>query len=659
MLKNRLHESLRVKFTLLFFTVIIIVLLLPRGVALESQVNVGAVWLQDDLIAEFSFPIYKNKETVQSEVDFAKKSIIPIFQSDEAVSRNSLDSLRKFSAFLEDLVSKKNTVQNPTFLSTQSFNMLVSGVKSERNAKDKIRLVAQLTQNILRTAYQKGIIDFSLLRHSRDTIALRTKNIDILIPVSKYIQTSDNSKFITESIERAKLPSDYHKVVTEYLHHFLWPNIVYSSQLTKEEEELAARKIPRIIGIVTENERIVGKHDRITNDIKQKIESYRLAKADHISLEALILQNIGKFLHIAALLYLFGIYIFLFRKKIFHDNLKLIVFAILLLWISIISYFVNTYSINEGIRFLIFIPAASMLITIMFDSRVGFYATVVFALIAGGLQGNDYPFVVMNLVAGALSVYTVRDIKNRTQIFRSFIFILIGYTVTILAFGLERFDPWQKMIVQLSFAATNALVSPVLTYGFLIFFERLFKITTDLALLELSNSNNPLLRELAKKAPGTFNHSMVIGTLAENAALAIGANALLARVGAYYHDIGKTLMPRAFVENQGEHGNIHDELTPEESIRALKEHVILGQELARKNNIPEEIIQFIPQHHGTTVMFFFYEKAKKMYGESKVLIADYRYPGPKPGTKEAAIVMLADTCESAVRSMDDPEPEKV
>jgi hypothetical protein len=215
------------------------------------------------------------------------------------------------------------------------------------------------------------------------------------------------------------------------------------------------------------------------------------------------------------------------------------------------------------------------------------------------------------------------------------------------------------LLVEGAFATSNALISPVLTYGLLIFFERLFKITTDLTLLELSNFDRPLLKDLARKAPGTFNHSMTMGTMAEAAAEKIGANPLLARIGAYYHDIGKTISPQNFVENQLNNQNVHENLTPEESVSLIAQHVKEGIELAKDNDLPQEIIDFIPMHHGTMIMSYFYDRAKKIYGEEKVKKDDYRYPGPKPNTKETAIVMLADGCESAVRSIDEPNPEKV
>lgn len=245
------------------------------------------------------------------------------------------------------------------------------------------------------------------------------------------------------------------------------------------------------------------------------------------------------------------------------------------------------------------------------------------------------------------------------MLFRSFLYILIGYIVALSAFALERFASMQSIIIEFAFAGSNALISPVLTYGLLIFFERFFNITTDLTLLELSNFDRPLLKELANKTPGTFNHSLSMGTLAEAASERINANALLARVGAYYHDVGKTFSPQNFVENQSGRSNIHENLTPEESVKLLINHVNNGIELAKQNNLPAEIINFIPMHHGTSVMTFFFEKAKKLYGEEKVLDKNYRYPGPKPNTKETAIVMLADGCESAVRSIEDPNADKV
>jgi hypothetical protein len=307
-----------------------------------------------------------------------------------------------------------------------------------------------------------------------------------------------------------------------------------------------------------------------------------------------------------------------------------------------------------------------MLLTIFFDSRVGFYGTVILSFIVAGIWGNDYGIALASLVAGALSVYTVRDMKNRTQIFHSLGFIFLGYGLAIVALGFARSEPLGLLLQQLAFAASNAVISPVLTYGLLIFIEKTFRLTTDLTLLELVQFNHPLLRQLAEKAPGTYHHSMTMASLAEAGAATIGANATLARVGAYFHDIGKIIKPTYFVENQKTSRSRHDKLAPRMSSLIIAAHVKDGMALAREYKLPEEVIEFIPMHHGTTRMDFFYSKALEVARQSddetkidEIKEQDYRYPGPKPQTRETGIMMLADAIEAAVRTIEEPTPQRI
>ncbi|MFO7448254.1 MAG: HDIG domain-containing protein [Ignavibacteriaceae bacterium] len=665
---TKFQRSLRVKLLIGLVTVTLIVLMFPRGESIETEASVGSIWIHDDLIAPFSFPIVKAAENYQQELQIAEQSVYPVFVKDEEHAKSLSDSITSYNAYLlrtidSLLVNGGGENFNPTFLSTSAFNTFRNLRQQERNMLGRrnvsIRELFSIVNNLITEVSAGGIIDYKPPTGSRDSIAIRTGNIDRIEPLDKFIPVETAVKQIEEKINKENYSQDIKQTLTEYASHFVIPNILFNPDLTNEEIEQAKNNVSQYSGIVNENERIIAKHDRITRDAKLKIDSYKAAKAERIGEEGFILQFIGKFLHIAFLISLLVIYLSLFRKKIFNNNSRLLLIATLIVFISFVTYLVNYITVPAPLQYLIFIPAASMLITIIFDSRVGFYSTVTICLIAGALRGNDYSFAAMNLFAGALSVYTVRDIKNRSQIFRSFLYILIGYVISVLAFGLERFAPIQTILTEFGFAGTNALISPVLTYGLLIFFERLFKITTDLTLLELSNFDRPLLKDLARKAPGTFNHSMTMGTLAESSAEKVGANPLLARVGAYYHDIGKTVSPQNFVENQLNNQNIHENLTPEESVKLIATHVLEGVELARENNLPQEIIDFIPMHHGTTVMTFFYEKAKKLYGDTKVNVDDYRYPGPRPDTKETAIIMLADSCESAVRSIQEPDSTKV
>lgn len=643
-------------------TVILIVMMFPKGESIEFEVTEGAIWTNDDLIADFSFPIIKETQTYNSEVKKAIEQVYPVFIN--LKGRNS-DSLKTFASYIigvidEDIKINTQDYPNPTFLSSKAFKLLLEKRKSQKEKKDNsLNTLFAIVQNILEQVERKGIVSVDSKTEIKDSIAVRIGNIDKIEPLNKFTLIDEAKNEVRNKIRELNYTEELAEAAIEFTLHFVKPTLLYDETATNLEKEQAKNNVSKYAGIVNENERIIAKHDRINKSVILKIQSYKEAKGEVIGQEGIFLQFLGKFLHISFFITILSIYLYLFRKRIFYDNTKIVLISILVVFVSFITYLINHITVKAPIQYLIFVPAASMIFTIVFDSRVGFYLTVILSLIVGALRGNDYTFMAMNFIAGGLSVYTVRDIKNRTQIFRSFVYILIGYTASILAFGLERFAPIDSMLIEFAFAASNALISPVLTYGLLIFFERLFNITTDLTLLELSNFDRPLLRDLARKAPGTFNHSMTMGTIAEAAAEQIEANALLARVGAYYHDIGKTISPQGFVENQLNNQNVHENLPPEESAAMILKHVNEGIELARQNKLPQELIDFIPMHHGTTTSTFFYEKAKNLYGEENVKIEDYKYPGPKPNTKETAIVMLADGCESAVRSITEPDAQKV
>jgi hypothetical protein len=244
-------------------------------------------------------------------------------------------------------------------------------------------------------------------------------------------------------------------------------------------------------------------------------------------------------------------------------------------------------------------------------------------------------------------------------------YIAFGYLVSILAIGLERYESFSVLKYQMLVASLNSLLSPILAYGLLIFYEKVFGVATDLVFLELTDFNHPLLRELASKAPGTFHHSIVMGNLAEQAAKEVSANQILTRVGCYYHDIGKIIRPEYFVENQipsaRDDKSKHEHLNPALSAKMIMAHVKYGIELAERHRIPKEVIDFIPMHHGTTLVSYFYQKARHDPEISGEAVHDYiyRYPGPKPQTKETGIVMLADSVEAATRAIDEPTPAKI
>lgn len=667
--KTKIRQSLRIRILIVIASIILIVMMFPKGESLEFEVSIGSIWIQDDLIASSTFEVLKDPEVYRREVQQAAEKVNPIFIFDKNIEPTQLDSIRLYSAYLENLFENilrddNQQFSNPTFLSDDGFRRLLNLKRQENliTSQNRIRLqtIFRTAEQIVERVYRRGLISESLNEIKKDTITIRDGKFERDIPKRNYLDDETAKNFLQLFIRNnLTITNELAQAAEEYTYHFLRPNIVYSQSLSAESVERAKNKISRNVGIVNENERIVAKHDRVTPETKLKIDSYKIAKGESTGFWGNLTQNIGKFLHIVIILLLFSLYIYLFRKKIYHDNLKVLLIAIIILLISSFAYIVQQIVVQAPIEYLILVPVGSMLLTIIFDSRVGFYGTVVIALIAGGLRGNDYAFAVMNIVAGGLAAYTVRDIKNRSQIFRSFLYILIGYVVSILAFGLERFSPIEQILIHSGFAASNALISPVMTYGLIIFFERIFKITTDLTLLELTDFNSPLLKQLATKAPGTFTHSMTIGSLVETAAIEIGANPILSRVGAYYHDVGKSFDPGSFVENQLDDRNVHEKLNPQKSAQLIIDHVRRGIELAKEQNLPQDIIDFIPMHHGTMLVSFFYDKAKKEFGEENVKEENFRYPGPKPNSKETALLMLADACESTIRSMTESDPKKI
>jgi putative nucleotidyltransferase with HDIG domain len=661
---SRLRKSRRIKFLIFIITLASIVMMFPKGESIESEVPVGSVWLKDDLIATKSFPIYKDPEEYKLEQQRAAEKVFPIFVKNENVYVQSMDSLRSYNNYLLSVLETgENEINNKeTFMSPASLKVFKNLVENENTFTGKIRNIKQvfsLSEDILKMVYRSEILNQLYNEIKKDSIAYRVGRFDYIEPKRRYQDLKIVHDNVAEFINRKSDNLHLNNAIIEYVDHFIRPNLIYNEKLTEEEIAHAKDKVSPNIGIVNENERIIAKHERVTEDKKLKIDSYIRAKAEEGGVINNFGQILGKVLHIFLILLLYGIYLYLFRQRIFQDNVKILLIAIIIVFISGITFLINQIVISSPLQLLVILPAASMLLTIIFDSRVGFYGTVILALIVGSLRGNDYAFTTMNIFAGALAAYTVRDIKNRTQIFRSFVYIMIGYMVSILAFGLERYETFNEILIEYAFAASNALISPVFTFGMIIFFEKFFNITTDLTLLELTDLNRPLLKNLARIAPGTFTHSMTVGSMVERAAEAIKANPLLARVGAYYHDIGKTINPDYFVENQMQNDNSHEKLEPKESASLIINHVSKGVELAKMEKLPQEIIDFIPMHHGTLVVSYFYEKAKELYGEDQVSINEYRYKGPKPNSKETALVMLADACESTVRSIDEPDPVKV
>lgn len=670
--QDKIKDNLIIKIGIGLALIALISLMYPSEKFLQYDYKVGSVWTDKDLISPFDYPILKDETQYEKEKSNAALAVYKVFHLDEKFLLLQVESLKSHFKLLNEITSlqrkhKKNFTSEDSLLLSNLLQQLPGKItpqdfetlKSISNFAEWQSVLINIFQGIV----SKGILDMAYHQIDRDKIAIRKGALETIVHVYNYYDIDSAAKTLQKNIYERFGENGVSNLSVKILIPFLQPNVIFSKSETDKLIEAAKENIPRTIGFVKENERIVSKHDRVTPEAKLKLDSYYQAKKMTGSDGAIIIRDIGIIFHTALILALYSIYLFLFRKKIFHDNAKLSLIAVLILMQAFFAYLSLRIEVDAPLQYLIFLPASAMLLTIIFDSRVAFYGTVVMAFLLAAIRGNDYDIAFASLIAGALAAYTVRDIKHRTQIFRSLVFIFVGYVLSILALNLERGGSVSDILHSSLFAFANAVFSPVLTYGLLIFFEKAFRITTDLTLLELSDQNHPLLKMLREKAPGTYHHSIVISNLAEAAADSIKANSTLARIGGYYHDIGKTLKPEYFKENETEKKSRHQRLTTRMSSLIIISHVKEGIDLAREYKLPEVVIDFIPQHHGTTRISFFYDKALKQAVSRKtkteVREEDYRYPGPKPQSKEAGIVMLADVVEAYTRTIVDPDPDKL
>jgi putative nucleotidyltransferase with HDIG domain len=681
----RLSGEMLVRIALGILLVVLLALMLPRAESLQLEYKVGAIWAQKDLIAPFSFPILREEKEYAKDVEEARKNVYEVFERDTQAVTLYAAKLDQFIDRLNEALALRAEMRKALRLriplasdDSARFGRVAAALDIPFTEKEWDGLAGLAAhnrlhdlENLLLTAGRgflaAGIIDRPRNSIARSEIAVRRGTIEDIVPVDRLLDQNDVVVLLEQQLETyyggaSATASIVFKIGITHL----TPNVRYSAAGTDQAIAAAIDAVPRTTGFVQENERIISKHERITPESRQKLDSFQRARLDRGTAAGTPLQFIGNLLHVALALVLFVIYLSLFRKRIVGNIRRLNLIAFLFLLIGFLAYLTRELDVAAPIEYLIVVPAASMLLTIIFDSRVGFYGTVTMAMIVAGIRGNDYSVALAALVAGALAVFSVRDMKIRSQIFRSLVFVFLGYGLVVVGLGLERSESISVIVEQVLFCLANAVVSPVLTYGLLIFLERVFKVTTDLTLIELAQFNHPLLRLLAEKAPGTYHHSMTMASLTEAAAAAVGANEVLARVAAYFHDVGKILKPTYFVENQRTTRSRHDKLSPRMSSLIIAAHVKDGVALAQEYGLPEEVIEFIPMHHGTTRIDYFYSKALKLAQQDpdetkvdEINEGDYRYPGPKPQTKETGIMMLADAVEAAVRTVDEPAPQRL
>jgi cyclic-di-AMP phosphodiesterase PgpH len=584
---------------------------------------------KDSLSASTGENYYKNRASLDSMYQLLRKDLL----KEKVVFGQS------YSLNFDDLVSPPLLLDVPTRKTVGYFLRRNINEKHLNIPKGSI-LNRHLGKFLLS---ENGLMEEKLLNDFTD-VEYKRKEVD--------------QDFLLKSIS-TDIDNDTLKYWSRVLEAFSKPALIFSKKLTDSLTVKIENDIPLAEGLIKKGEEILSRNMVVT---KQSLKVLRSLDMKLKELEKIgngsFLRNMnirvlsGKTL-IASLFYFVLLMMLYFNRKKFLYNFMAMIklFTIILFQLALV-YFSIKY-IDDFSPYLVTMSVTSVLIAIFFDMRVSFVATVITSILCSLIIGNNFMFVFIPVFSGLFAMYALHDIRDIFRfIYRNFLFSFMGLMLPGLGFSLVFNSPYEDVIQILTHSLINAAVSPLLALTLLTVIEKIFKTPTDVTLLQLSDMSNPLLRKLQVEAPGTYHHSVTVGNLAEAAAEAIGANSLLARVGAYYHDVGKTFKPAYFIENQQNMPNKHDKMPPNMSAFVLSAHVKDGIKLANEHKLPEIIIDFIRMHHGASRMEYFYSKAINMTKgtDEKINESIFRYPGPKPNSKETAIVMIADIVEAKCRT---------
>jgi putative nucleotidyltransferase with HDIG domain len=615
-----------------------------------------------DIVAPFDFPIMKSEDELRKDREAVLAHLRPVITYDSLET----ETVRRRVGRFFDLVDSLNSLDLESSKFDQALKVHYSmfqdtAVGLLRDALSS-RALRELCIRVTDSLMQAGVYSSlsSLPLDESDRVILEKNGQDFNVSREQIFDMDKAHWFVSMKIETglSRFPR-LKPLANDVIWEFLEPNLRFNSEATERHKEAELAAINPDKGWVYKDQKIVRANERVTRLERDKLLSlahYKRTKLLRSDFWQFLLPPLGRLFFVAFPILFFGFYLFYFRRSIFSSNSALILFSILLAGLVVILDLVMSQA--SWSPYLVPITIASMLATIAFDLETGQFLTFAAAILTGVLAGFRLDIAFVGIVAGTVATFSVRRVRHRHEFYRSIFYLTVVYFGVVYIIESLKLTPVNDLWRHVGFAVINGFLSPILTIGILPFVETAFGVTTDITLLELSDLNRPLLKRLAIEAPGTYHHSIMIGALAEDAAKAINANSLLARVGSYYHDIGKMLKPEYFVENQMGARNKHEKLAPSMSALILESHVKEGKELAEKNGLPECIIEFITGHHGTTVMTYFYEKARDLEGDG-VEVNEYRYPGPKPKTKEVAIVMLADSVEAASRTLEDPKPARV
>lgn len=613
----------------LFFivTVSVIVYFLPNEGKFNYQFDINKPWKYGLLQASFDFPIYKNDIQVQKEQDSILADYQPYFQIDKNVEKNILAKLKEdYNKTLRHALPGPDYVRYiERTLKSMYTNGIMAGNDLKRMEEDSITAIRLVDKNLASTRF-----------------------VDQLYTVKEAYEVLLNSD-----------TTHYKKKILQQcnLNDYITPNLIYDEEKSETAQKDLLSNISWANGFVLNGQKIIDRGEIVDQQTYNILESLRKEwekRSDSVQEKRLTLA--GQILYVGIFLFCFMVYLELFRGDYYERKGSLTLLFALIVLFPVIS----SIMVEQSLSSIYVVPFAMIpiIVRIFLDSRTAFMAHITIILLCSITLRFPHEFILLQVVAGMVSIYSLRELSQRSQLLRTALVVFASYALLYFAFELIHEDDLTKLNTRMYIYFMINGILLLFAYPLLFILEKTFGFTSNVTLVELSNINNSLLREMSEIAPGTFQHSLQMANLAAEAANKIGAKSQLVRTGALYHDIGKMVNPAFFTENQSG-VNPHKSLSYEQSAQVIISHITDGLKLAEKHNLPKAIKDFISTHHGQGLTKYFYISYKNEHPDEEVDQEKFRYPGPNPFTKEQAILMMADSVEAASRSLPEYTEESI
>ena len=621
------NQSLIYKVFLFIASTFLIIYLFPKGGQFKYNFQKGKPWQYENLYAPFGFTIKKDAETLTAEEQKIRANTVPFFNVKKGL--------------ISEVKTNFDRLLNETYIDSL-YDISVSEIK---------RTGLKLVDNI----YEKGVTDQIYPYNDEQLIYLKNDNTITEATFQQLLQVEKLDEVIGQPFANAK--TDRNEVLLKkILNRVVQSNVTFDNDLTEATIISQIETINPNRGIIEKGGRIIAKGEVVEGDTYQILDSLRAEYQSQVwSKSNYLWLIVGYSLLVMLVLLMLFLFLKQYRPEIYNNSTKVtfIFFNILLM------VFLTTIVVKLDAKYVYVVPLCilPLILKAFFDARLGLFVHVLTILLLGFIVPNSFEYIFLQIIAGIVTILTASELYKRANLFISVGQITLVYIVGYFAFILIHEGNIENVAIENFGYFVLCGLATLFAHPLIYFYERLFGLVSDVSLLELSDTNSKLLKELSDKAPGTFHHSLNVANLAEAAAQEIGANSMLVRVGALYHDIGKMANPTYFTENQVNNVNTHSELDPVESASIIVGHVIKGIEIARKNKLPDRIIDFIRTHHGTSLVYYFYKLELETQGEADM--EDFRYPGPMPFSKETAILMMSDSVEAASKSLKEPTSTKI